>query len=176
MKFIDNQYLDKDKVDSVCEISKNDTFYNLETLFGLDMSKMKQKTELMILEDTKNNVKILSKLINEPKEKFQIKTHKRATIHTGQPTVLMNKCIINLTGHKPLYTVVEGRKETEELEKAASEMTGALPIVDADMNINKSIDLVAIGCAKAVALRTLSTTTYRPAAHTCVDGINVMLD
>ncbi|MCK5893690.1 MAG: DEAD/DEAH box helicase family protein [Endozoicomonadaceae bacterium] len=174
MGFIDNQYLDKDKVDRVCELSKNDPFCNLQTMFSLDMSKMKQKTESMMLEDTKNDVKILSALINEPKEKFQIKTHKRATIHTGQPTVLLNQCTINLISHKPLYTVVEGRKETEELEKAASEMTGALPIVDSDINIKNAIDLVAIGCAKAVALRALSTTTYRPAAHTCVDGINVM--
>ncbi|MCK5893691.1 MAG: DEAD/DEAH box helicase family protein [Endozoicomonadaceae bacterium] len=173
---IENQYLNKEKVDSVCGLSKTDPFCNLDTLFGLDMSQMKQKSESILLKDTKNDVKIISKLVNEPKEKFQINTHRRATLETGKPTVFMRFAVANLIDdeRKPLHIVVEGRKETEEFEKAVSEITGALPIIDSKIDTNNAINLVAIGCAKAVALRALSTATDRPAAHTCVDGINTM--
>ncbi|MCK5893749.1 MAG: hypothetical protein KAG53_04920 [Endozoicomonadaceae bacterium] len=172
VKMMECQYLDKDKADRVCGLPADDSLSNLDTLFNLNLSRMKQNAESIMLKDTKTDAKILYDLTKEPENEFNIQPHCNAQTIVGPPSINMCKMEIEVSEDISCYAVIEGKEKTKKLEIVASQITGALPIaVSSDDDLSR---VMAISCAKAIALRALSTTNYRPEAHTCAEGIHSM--
>ena len=169
---IENGYLNPSKVEKICQLEDPNTPYDLDTLFELEFSAMRDTSNKMLVEDIQRDAEILTGMIKIDPEKLNIQERINSEELQGKPGRANMKVCVEPSGKGNEYVITEGQPATVELERLTSQLTGALWLKDREGVCLPSE--VAMCSAKAMALRVLSRARHRPECGACVKGMETM--
>ncbi|MDP0561690.1 MAG: hypothetical protein QS721_04895 [Candidatus Endonucleobacter sp. (ex Gigantidas childressi)] len=165
------EYLDSSKVRKILNIDRPDYQFHMDDLWKFDFAAMKTNSERILLDECKSDAEKLKGILSSDVE---IENYRGSNGSKSIPTQGLEMPFITLCSNDYReYVAVDNADKITALEMSTSELTGAINLLGAHRP-NDVVDTVALTSAKAAALQILSTSTYRPDAHICIDGINCM--